>query len=212
MTVVQVQTVVGVMLVINMYNQIACTNTINWILQVMRTRGQGRSDRPNAAHTLWLGNFNRHHPLWHESRNTHLFTKTNLDRAQELIATITKLGLCIILPKDLPTLCTLASGNFTRPDNVFTSEMLATAIVKCTMIPEEQPTRTEHLPIVIMLDMEPNLRTEAPNFNFRAMDWDDFKKALVSRLGRLEVGEELHTKGELYDWLDKPTQAIRNIV
>ena len=59
---------------------------------------------------------------------------------------------------------------------------------------------------------EPNSRTEAPNFNFRATDWDDFKKALASRLGRLEAGEEFHTKGELYDWLDKLTQAVRDIV
>src|SRR5882724_6646036 len=154
MTVVQVQTAAGVVLIINMYNQIACTDTINWILQVMRTRGQGRSDMPNATHTLWLGDFNRHHPLWDESCNVHLFTKANLNRAQELIDTITELGLHMILPKDLPMLHALASGNFTRPNNVFTSEMLATAIVKCTMIPEEQPTRTEHLPIVITLNME----------------------------------------------------------
>src|SRR5882724_4468437 len=92
-TAVQVQTAVGVVLVINMYNQIAHTDIINWILQVMRTRGQGRSDMPNAAHTLWLGDFNRHHPLWDKSCNVHLFTKSNLDRAQELIDAIMELGL-----------------------------------------------------------------------------------------------------------------------
>jgi len=59
--------------------------------------------------------------------------------------------------------------------------------------------------------MELNSRTEAPNFNFRVTDWDNFKKALVSRLGGL-VGEELHTKGELYNWLNRLTQAIRDIV
>jgi len=73
--------------------------------------------------------------------------------------------------------------------------MLATAIVKCTTIPEEWPTRTNHLPIVITLDMELNSRIEAPNFNYRATDWDDFKKALASRLGRLEAGEQLDTEG-----------------
>jgi len=123
-----------------------------------------------------------------------------------------ELGLCMILPKDLPTLHALASGNFTRPDNVFTYNTLAMAIVKCTMIPEEWPARTNHLPIIITLDMEPNSRAEAPNFNYRAMDWDNFKKELASRLGELEVGEELHTEGELYDWLDKLTQAVRDIV
>jgi len=105
-------------LVINTYDQIVHTNTINQILQVMSTRGQGRSDMPNATHILWLGDFNRHHPLWDESHNVHLFTKASLDREQELINAITELGLHMILPKDLPTLCTLASGNFTRPNNV----------------------------------------------------------------------------------------------
>jgi len=145
-TAVQVQTAVGVVLIINTYNQIVHTNTINWILQVMRTRVQGRSDMPNATHTLWLGDFNRHHPLWDESHNTHLFT-----RVQELIDAITELGLHMILPKDLLMLHALASGNFPRPDNVFALETLATSIVKCTMIPEEQPTRTNHLPIFIHL-------------------------------------------------------------
>src|SRR5882724_9323639 len=50
MTVVQVQAAAGVVLVINMYNQITSTDTINQILQVMKTRGQGRSDMLNAAH------------------------------------------------------------------------------------------------------------------------------------------------------------------
>ena len=33
----------------------------------------------------WLGDFNRHHPLWDEERNHHLFTPANTQRAQTLL-------------------------------------------------------------------------------------------------------------------------------
>jgi len=211
-TAVQVQTVVGVVLIINTYDQIAHSDMISQILQVMRTRAQGRRDMANVAHTPWLGNFNRHHPLWEESCNTHLSTRTNLDKVQELIDAFTELGLCMVLPKDLLTLHALALGNFTRPNNVFASEVLPTAVVKCTTVPEEWPMRSNHLPIVITLDMAPDSRTEAPYFNYRATDWEDFKKVLVCRLGGLEVGEELHTEGEFSDQLNKLTQVVRDVV
>jgi len=32
-------------------------------------------------HMIWLGDFNRHHPEWDEERNSHLFTRENLDEA-----------------------------------------------------------------------------------------------------------------------------------
>ena len=47
-----------------------------------------------------------HHRMWDESRNTHLFTRGNLDEAQYLINAVAELNLQMGLPKDL-ILCAL---------------------------------------------------------------------------------------------------------
>src|SRR5271156_7145238 len=54
--------------------------------------------------TLLLGDFNRHHPMWDEERNGHLFTNANLDAAEELIELVADNRLEMVLPKDIPTL------------------------------------------------------------------------------------------------------------
>jgi len=109
--------------------------------------------------------------MWDENCNTHLFTKVNLNRAQELIDAIAELGLHMVLPKDLPMLHAMVLGNHTRPDNAFASDTLAQTIVKCTMLPEEWPTRSDHFPIVIKVDMEPASHEEFSWPNYKIMDW-----------------------------------------
>ena len=59
----------------------------------------------------------------------HFFTRENLDRSQPLIDAIAEFDLQMVLPKDVPTLCTLASGNYTRPDNIFISSSLMDATI-----------------------------------------------------------------------------------
>ena len=70
---------------------------------------------------IWLGDFNRHHPLWDEERNNHLFTEANLQKAQQLLDVTQDWELQMALPKDIPTLQAFGTGNYTRPDNVFCS-------------------------------------------------------------------------------------------
>jgi len=106
---------------------------------------------------LWLGNFNRHHPMWDESCNAHLLMWTNLDKAQLLIDAITKLDLHMVLPKGLPTMCAMATGNHTRLDNVFASSMLTDTVTRCSMVLEEHPVRSDHIPITTWIDVKPTL-------------------------------------------------------
>jgi len=135
-SVVQVQTAVGKLLIINTYNHCTNTNTINCMLCIMRTRG-GTRNMVGVEHIIWLGDFNRHHLMWDEDHNMHLFMRTNLDRAQHLINAVIELNLQMALPKDLPTLCAMVSGNHMRPKNVFMSALLHSSVVKCMTILEE---------------------------------------------------------------------------
>ena len=51
----------------------------------MRGRG-GRADVVGGEKekVIWLGDFNRHHPMWDEERHAHLFTRAALEVAQLL--------------------------------------------------------------------------------------------------------------------------------
>ena len=37
---------------------------------------------------IWLGDFNRQHPMWDEDRNSHLFMQALLNKAQVIIDAI----------------------------------------------------------------------------------------------------------------------------
>ena len=91
----------------------------------------------HARHVIWLGDFNLHHPLWDKDQNVHLFTWTNLDKVQFLLNAIADLDLQMTLPKDIPMLHTMASGNYMRPDNILASNAIFPLIFWCIMIPEE---------------------------------------------------------------------------
>jgi len=68
-------------------------------------------------------------------------------KVQLLIDTLTEFNLQMALLKDVLMLCTLVSGNYTRPDNVFTSTLLTDAVVHCKTLPEEHPARSDHIPV-----------------------------------------------------------------
>jgi hypothetical protein len=62
---------------------------------------------------LWCGDFNRHHPLWDEAHNGHLFTPAALEEAHKLIEIVADHDMVMTLPKDLPALQAMNTGNWT---------------------------------------------------------------------------------------------------
>jgi hypothetical protein len=143
-TAVRLHSAAGWILCINVYNP-CDANTSLAVVDALLTGTQMYSQ------VVLLGDFNRHHPLWDEDRNGHLFTAANLDLAQPLLDLTSKHGLIMALPKDLPTLQSMVSKNYTRPDNVFVSGTLAESLTSCTTIPEARPPCTDHLPIRTIL-------------------------------------------------------------
>ena len=87
------------------------------------------ANAPNR-YMLWCGNFNRHHPLWDEEQNHHLFTAAALWAADWLLEKVLAHGVLMILPKGTPTLEAKVTKNWTRPDNVFCS-VNAVELVVC---------------------------------------------------------------------------------
>jgi len=89
-------------------------------------------------YSIWGGDFNQHHLMWDKGQNSHFFTQANLDKAQALIDAAVELEIQMVFPKELPTLCAMSSGNYTRPYNVCTYNSLCVAITICKTVPEEQ--------------------------------------------------------------------------
>ena len=44
-----------------------------------------RNNMTERINVLWIGDFNRHHPVWDDPRNNHLLTRHNLDEVQILL-------------------------------------------------------------------------------------------------------------------------------
>ncbi|CCO36979.1 Putative 115 kDa protein in type-1 retrotransposable element R1DM AltName: Full=ORF 2 [Rhizoctonia solani AG-1 IB] len=110
-TAIRLRTATGWILLVNAY--IPCDN--NAPISLIDRAIENFRERESI---ILLGDFNRHHPRWDEERNAHLFTNANLDLAEPLLNLVGRHGLEMTLAKDLPTLQSTASKNYTRPDNV----------------------------------------------------------------------------------------------
>ena len=95
-----------------------------------------RQVRPNEDdHMIWLGDFNRHHPLWEDKTNGHLMTNSHLQMAQLLIELLVEYGMIMVLPKYTPTLEASSTKNWTCPDNIFCTEHMAEILNSCYINP-----------------------------------------------------------------------------
>jgi len=112
---------------------------------------------------LWLGDFNRHHPLWESPENRHL--NSSEDKIRPLLDLIRDYDMTQILPPNTSTYET-TNHNWTRPDNVWLSHQALDLYTACYTHPTIRPTHADHLPIVTIIDIlvERSLPKPSPNF------------------------------------------------
>jgi len=161
---------------------------------------------------IWLSNFNLHHPLWDKEHNRHLFMRSNLEKSQVLIDALAEFDLQMALPKDVPMLQALSTGNHTRPDNIFISSPIAGCIISCTTLPEERLVRMDHIPVVMEVDLSLEEWAEPPCSNFRLADWKQVREMLTSRLEGLNAHEEVNAPGELHTQVGELTHAVTEVI
>jgi hypothetical protein len=131
---------------------------------------------------IWAGDFNRHHPLWDNDEDARLFTQQANRIAEGLIGLITDFDLIMALPKGIPTLRHMVTGRYSRPDNVFSTAGISDRITRCEVIPALHPPSTDHFPIVTNILLPKERADIPPSFNFREVDWEEFKKKLSDKL------------------------------
>lgn len=80
------------------------------------------------------------------------------------------------LPKDIPTLEACSKKNFTRVDNVFCSEELYDLFISCDTYPQWRPQKTDHMPIISILELQPERTVQVKKFNFKMTDWENLER------------------------------------
>jgi hypothetical protein len=113
------------------------------------------------------------------------------------------------LPKDIPTLEAMAMKNLTRVDNVFCSEDLLDHFISCNMDPQQRPQKTDHMPVISVIDISPVTSVHKPRLNYRLTDWTEFNKTLKSKLDAILDPIEIATTDDfqqMFEVLDKVIQ------
>lgn len=118
----------------------------------------------------------------------------------------------MMLPPETLTLQALATGNHTRPDNVFASENISELFISCTTSPEKRPTRTDHYPILIDLDIAPRQANEPQKRNFRNVDWIIFNEVLLGKMSDVGDPEEINSSDDLRRRVTDIYQAITAVI
>src|ERR1700736_2191977 len=90
----------GSLTVINVYNEITNNSTTDCLDSFLTANP--RMVRLSASdHMLWLGDFNRHHPMWEDNTNSHLFEPENY--ISPLLDLLYKNDILLPIPTGLPT-------------------------------------------------------------------------------------------------------------
>ncbi|GBE85285.1 RNA-directed DNA polymerase from mobile element jockey [Sparassis crispa] len=162
---------------------------------------------------IWAGDFNRHHFMWDEERNHHLFTREALSQSQPLLDNITAFDLTMLLPQGTPTLEAALTKNYTQPDNVFASPDITNKLLSCDTAPALRPPYTDHIPIALTLDIAIHPAHEALRCNFRDVDWNIFRTCLKRNLNSYMLGEgELTTTEQFNIVLKSVSDAISETI
>ena len=122
----------GKLTIFNIYNDGNSNDTIKQLKQFHRSHANALEHAEvGAAHILWVGDFNRHHPHWDDPNDTRLFTPEALNAAEVLIEAVATLGLELALPSGLPTHLHNVTKKWTWLDQVFISEHSTDMIEIC---------------------------------------------------------------------------------
>lgn len=164
--------------IFNIYNDCTNNDTLTTLDSFLTTSAHVARPTLND-HMLWLGDFNRHHPLWEENSNRHLFNNdTFIDPLLDLIR---EYDMTMALPLGIPTFETV-TGNWTRPDNVWRSNNPDNPITICNVSAEIRPPFADHMPIVTILDIPISRSSAPPSRNVRLADFEKINKKLKERL------------------------------
>jgi endonuclease/exonuclease/phosphatase family metal-dependent hydrolase len=112
----------GQVRIFNIYNDCTHSRTLECLEHYLLTPPVAPAVQDIFQHDIWVGDFNRHDPMWESPDNPQLFTAANLDAAEILINLLADFAMNIALEPGVPTLEHLVTKNLHRVDHVFCSQ------------------------------------------------------------------------------------------
>ena len=103
MVAVRINRCFGIIMVNNIYVECDSSVMVERFWGHLASHHQG-TQSTGGRYMLWGGDFNRHHPMWDEEQNCHLFTAATLREVDKHLALVADYGMEMLLPKDVPTL------------------------------------------------------------------------------------------------------------
>lgn len=203
LTAIQFSGNAGNLTIFNIYNDCENSDNLKAIENLLTHRTREILPHP-TDNMIWAGDFNRHHPMWDDEGDTHLFTRRATREAEELIRLLAEHGMEMTLPQGIPTLQSFRTKKWSRPDNVFCSAPLAASFEKCYTVMNKRTPCTDHMAIVIELDILAATKEEDPTYNFRMVDWDEFRKKLKVRLATIPLPQDITS-------IEQYTRAIEDL-
>jgi len=203
----------GKMYIFNIYNKGNSNRTIQALEQFYRTHPEiaDQLDR-GSVHTIWLGDFNRHHPHWDDPSDAHLFMEVALAAAETLIDLVASLGLELGLPSGIPTHLHNITKKWSRLDQVFITEHSLELIEACDTETKFHSIKTDHFPIVTKLNLEATLMQPATIHNFKDVDWEKFHETLSLRLANLVTPAKPSNQERLNSCCEQLTLTLQLVI
>ena len=198
----------GACSIFNIYNNSNDNSTIDALRTYLESNPTEALLR-STDHMLWIGDFNRHHPLWEEDRNRRLFNGES--SISLLLDLLNAHNMLLSLPPGIPTYET-TNGNWTRPDNVWRSNNLVGPIVSCNIKPSLRPPHADHLPIITELDLALRRVNPPPTCNMREANFNTINNKLHNKLITLGPAKQLHCKEDISPAVDSLVKAITEAV
>jgi ribonuclease HI len=207
-TAIELSTSQGRIQILNVYNDGAHNKTLEILDQHLDSLARD-------INVILLGDFNRHHPLWDEPRNQHLFTEARLTAAEPLLEILATYDLKMTLPEGLPTHELSTTKNYSRLDNVFISTNLADHVNICTALTSPRVPATDHFTIQTVLDLTCDKAAASTGRNFHEVNWDLFTPSLADKLANLPTSYIKNVQAfdkRLGDIMEAMQSTIRELV
>jgi hypothetical protein len=212
-TVIEISGDWGACTTVNIYNDGASNATIGKLTEFHESQHAGHAPA-NALnrHTIWLGDFNRHHPHWDDPGDTRLFNEEALAAAELHIEAVAGAGLELALLAGLPTHLHNVTKRWTCLDQVFLSDHSLELLITCDTQLDKRGICTDHLPIITALNVMAVMSPNEEFHNFREVDWETFSTSLGQRLASCDPPDRIHSQTQLDSCCSKLTKAIQDTI